>query len=85
MKGVGEDIEKLLTGDIHDAFKPAKAWTMAFITSEEVYQEMLRKRPGADHVVLYPQLQGDLKSTPQEQSMGPKIVLWTFEKELVKQ
>lgn len=54
---VQDDITKL-NGDMVDAFKPAKAWALAISTSQEVYDEMIKRWPAADYFVLYPSLQG---------------------------
>lgn len=84
VQAVKEDVVKV-DGDIENSFKPARMWALGFSTSQEVYDEMSRRRPEADRVVLYPTEQGGIRLSPDELKTKPMIVLWIFEKEILKQ
>ncbi|KAG8165964.1 hypothetical protein KVR01_004516 [Diaporthe batatas] len=82
-RGVAGDIAKL-RGDIKDKFKPARAWALAISTSSREYARMRRLWPTAKHKVLYDPGQGGSWWSGRGQSMDPKIVLWVFQREVVK-
>ncbi|KAL9615837.1 MAG: hypothetical protein Q9160_009218 [Pyrenula sp. 1 TL-2023] len=86
VQAVKEDTVKV-NGDIEHSYKPARAWVLGFSTSQEVYDEMVRQRPKANVIKLYPALQGGPRLSPDElntvQKVKPVIALWIFEKELL--
>ena len=84
VQAVKEDVDKV-NGDIEHDFKPARVWALGFSTSQEVYNEMLGWRSKADHAILYPAVLGDIRLTPDELKTKPMIVMWAFEKEIMKQ
>ena len=83
VQAVKEDVDKV-HGDIEHDFKPARVWALGFSTSQEVYNEMLGWRPKADHAILYPAQVGGIRLSPEELKAKPMIVMWAFEKEVVK-
>ncbi len=78
-----DDIAKV-QGEIREEYKPARVWALAFSASEEIAEKMRRDRPNANHIILYPAEQGDPRLGPEELKMKPEIILWIFEKRILK-
>lgn len=89
INAVRDDIDKV-NGDIREGFKPAKVWVLGFSASNETYEMLSRgEMPSIEgpihHMVLYPRLTGGPRLSPYELKLNPRIVLWIFEKDVLKQ